>query len=284
MAREAYRSLYGDLTKLKDDSALKDPAAGVDDDDELFELLLSVSDWVDHYCNRHFYPRVETLLFDGTGGNRLLVPDLISVSELAEGDSSGREFGQTWDSETYRLLPHNAAPLRPWGQPYGAILKSSKGRTGMERGDGFAPGEANFRVTGIWGYRLFAEPSGATLAASVADADTAITVSDGSQFRAGQTVLLGDADATAAEQALITAIDDNELGVSRGLNGSAAAAHASGGGVGILRWPASVERAALIQAARIWTRAADFEPFYVDADVDTDVRLLLEPYRKVSGA
>ena len=28
MAREAYRSLYGDLTKLKDDSVLKDPAAG----------------------------------------------------------------------------------------------------------------------------------------------------------------------------------------------------------------------------------------------------------------
>ena len=26
MAREAYRSLYGDLTKLKDDSLLKDPA------------------------------------------------------------------------------------------------------------------------------------------------------------------------------------------------------------------------------------------------------------------
>ena len=53
--------------------------------------------------------------------------------------------------------------------------------------------------------------------------------------------------------------------------------------MGVLRWPASVERAALIQAARIWTRAADFEPFYVEADVDTDVRLLLEPYRKFSG-
>ena len=51
--------------------------------------------------------------------------------------------------------------------------------------------------------------------------------------------------------------------------------------MGILRWPAiSWSGRALIQAARIWTRAADFEPFYVDADVDTDVRLLLEPYRK----
>ena len=282
MAREAYRSLYGDLTKLKDDSLLKDPAAGPDDDDELFELLLAVSDWIDHYCNRHFYPRAETLLFDGSGGDRLLTPDLISVAELEEGDASGQDFGKVWEAGAYRLLPYNAAPLRPWGHPYGAILSLSKG---MERGTGFASGQANFRVTGVWGYRLFAEASGATLAAPVAADSATITVSDGEQFRVGQTALLGAGgkDAAAAEQTLVTAVDGNELAVSRGLNGSAAVAHASGEGVGILRWPASVERAALIQAARIWTRAADFEPFYVDADVDTDVRLLLEPYRRTPG-
>ena len=42
MARESYRSLYGDLTKLKGDSLLKDPASGTGDDDELFQLLLLV--------------------------------------------------------------------------------------------------------------------------------------------------------------------------------------------------------------------------------------------------
>ena len=56
MAREAYRSLYGDLTKLKDDSLLKDPAAGTGDDDEMFKLLMAVSAWADQYCNRHFSP------------------------------------------------------------------------------------------------------------------------------------------------------------------------------------------------------------------------------------
>ena len=283
MAREAYRSLYGDLTKLKDDSVLKDPAAGTDDDDELFELLLAVSDWVDGYCNRHFYPRVETLLFDGTGSDRLVVPDLVAVGELAEtGDCGSGPAGsgpaRVWEPTEYRLLPHNAAPLRPWGRPYGAI------RSRVERGDGFASGEGNVRVSGTWGYRMFAEPSGATLAAEAAVGAAQVTVSDGGQFRVGQTVLLGGGgNATAAEQALVTGIDGNALSVSRGLNGSTAAGHASGGGVSILRWPASVERAALIHAARIWTRAADFEPFYVDADVDTDVRLLLEAYRKPSG-
>ncbi len=284
MAREAYRSLYGDLTKLKDDSVLKDPAAGPDDDGELFELLLAVSDWVDRYCNRHFYPRVETLLFDGSGGDRLTVPDLISVSELAQADAAGWGFGQVWQADGYRLLPYNAAPLQPWGHPHGAI----RARTG--RGEGFASGEANFRVSGVWGYRCFAEPSGATLAAAAAADASTVTVSDGGQFRVGQTILLGSGSAAgdqgveAAEQLLIAAIAGEELSVTRGLNGTAATAHSSGSAVDILRWPASVERAALIQTARIWTRAADFEPFYVDADVDTDVRLLLEPYRKPSGA
>ena len=280
MAREAYRSLYGDLTKLKDDSVLKDPAAGADDDDELFELLLAVSDWVDQYCNRHFYPRVETLLFDGNGGDRLAVPDLIAISELAQADAAGTSFGKVWDSGEYRLLPYNAAPEQPWGRPHGAIVTKKGG------GDGFATGQANFRVSGAWGYRCFAEASGATLAAQLAADAVTVTVSDGAQFRVGQTLLLGAGDdkgAAAGEQALVTAISGNELTVTRGLNGTAPAAHASGGAVGILRWPASVERAALIQAARIWTRAADFEPFYVDADLDTDVRLLLEPYRKPSN-
>ena len=282
MAREAYRSLYGDLTKLKDDSVLKDPAAGADDDDELFELLLAVSDWVDRYCNRHFYPRAETLLFDGTGGDRLLVPDLISVGELAQTGAQGRTFDKAWEPEEYRLLPYNAAPLQPWGHPYAAI------RAQRGQGDGFDSGLANFRVQGVWGYRYFAEPSGATVSAQLAEEATTMTVSEGSQFRVAQTVLLGrvgdGGDSTGAEQALVTAIDGNELSLARGLNGTIAAAHDSGDGVSILRWPPSVERAALIQAARIWTRAADFEPFYVDADVDTDVRLLLEPYRKLSGA
>ncbi len=280
MAREAYRSLYGDLTKLKDDSVLKDPAAGSDDDDELFELLLAVSDWVDGYCNRHFYPRAETLLFDGPGGDRLLVPDLIAVAGLSQSGGVGGPFDIPWGADDYRLLPWNAAPTRPWGRPYGAI------RALEHRSGGFPGGEASLRVSGLWGYRCFFEPSGATLSAALTAGAATATVSDGSQFSPGQTLLLGAGggrDVLSSEQALVTAVAENRLSISRGLNGTAAAAHLPGAAVGILRWPPSVERAALIQAARIWTRAADFEPFYVDADVDTDVRLLLEPYRRPSG-
>jgi len=82
---------------------------------------------------------------------------------------------------------------------------------------------------------------------------------------------------------LVTAISSNDLTVSRALNGTTAAANADNSDIDILRWPPSVERATMVQTARIWTRSADFEPFFVDAEVDTDVRLLLEPYRKTAA-
>ena len=78
---------------------------------------------------------------------------------------------------------------------------------------------------------------------------------------------------------LVTAISGNNLTVTRGLNGTTAATHADNTIVSVLRWPAPVERATLINTSRIWTRAPAFEPFYVDVDLDTDVRTMLDAYR-----
>ena len=274
MAREAYRSLYGDLTKLKDDSALKDPANGAGDDDELFQLLLAVSDWVDHYCNRHFYPRLQTLEFDGSGGPNLLAPDLISVTALREDTNGDGAFDAAWPQDDYRMLPPNAAPTSHWGAPFNLLRARAKGgRPGV-----FKEGERNFQVDGVWGYRWFTEYSGANVTDSpITPSAATVAVDDGGQFHVGQTIQIG------TEQLLVTSVSGNSVHVTRGLNGAAPAEHQDGANIHLLRWPPSVERAALIQTSRIWTRAADFEPFYVDADVDTDVRTLLEPYRKLSS-
>ena len=273
MGREAYRSVYGDLTKLKDDSLLKDPAAGADDDDELFQLLLAMSDWTDHYCNRHFYPRTQSLRLDGSGSTRLLVPDLVSVSALKEDVTGDQSFSETWASSGYILEPYNAGPTQHWGIPYSTVRVRSGGtRTG------FSAGERRYELSGIWGYRQFRESSGTTVDdSSLTASDTTLTVAGGAQFQTGQTIMV------EAEQMLVTGISTNDLTVTRGLNGTTAAAHADDSEVWIIRWPPAVERATLIQAARIWTRAADFEPFFVDSELDTDVRLLLEPYRKLAG-
>ena len=272
MAREAYRSLYGDLKKLKDDSLLKDPAAGTGDDDEMFQLLLAVSVWVDHYCNRHFYPRTQTLEFDGDGSNRLLIPDLISLTTLKEDTTEDKTFTTAWVATDYWLEPYNAEPTEHWGRPYTLIRVRTKGAQ-----DTFTKGEQTFQVAGRWGYREFKEDSGTDLNdAAMTATKTTVVVDDGTQFAIGQTIMIGN------EQMLVTNIVTNNLTCTRAINGTTGAAHADNSDVYIQRWPAAVERATLIQAARIWTRAADFEPFFVDADLDTDVRLLLDHYRKLA--
>lgn len=276
MAREAYRSIYGDLTKLKDDSLLKDPAAGSGDDPEMFQLLMAVSDWVDRYCNRHFYPRTQTLEFDGDGSARLLIPDLVAVTTLKEDTTEDKTFATTWVANDYWLTPYNAEPTEHWGQPYTQIRVRTKGA--QSAGGGFTKGEQTFQIAGRWGYREFKEDSGTDLNdAAMNTTKTTVAVLDGAQFAIGQTIMLG------AEQMLVTNIAANNLTVTRALNGTTAAAHANSTDAYILRWPAAIERAALVQTARLWTRAADFEPFFVDSDLDTDVRILLDLYRKLAA-
>ena len=128
----------------------------------------------------------------------------------------------------------------------------------------------------MWGYCQHTEYGGTDLNdASMDTTKTTVAVDDGTPLAIGQTIMIG------SEQMLINDISTNDLTVARGLNGTTGAAHADNSDVYILRWPASIEREALIQTARVWTRAADFEPFFVDADVDTDIRILLEPYRRM---
>ena len=113
----------------------------------VLQLLLAVSNWVDHYCNRHFYPRTETLVFDGTGSAQLLAPDLISITSLKEDTNADLTFNETWATSDYRLQPYNASPTQHWGGPYTALRTRLQGN----KSDGFAAGEQNFEIAGIWG-------------------------------------------------------------------------------------------------------------------------------------
>ncbi len=183
MGREAYCSLYGDLTKLKNDSLLKDPAGGAGDDDELFQLLLSVSNWVDNYCNRHFYPRADTLVFDGRGTVQLLVPDIISITTLKEDSNGDLTFNETWAASDYWFQPNNAAPTQHWGGPYTALKARSQGN----KADGFVTGEQNFQVIGVWGYSQYSEDSGTDLNdASMNTTKNTVAVDDGRSLRSAK--------------------------------------------------------------------------------------------------
>ena len=268
----AYRSAYGDLTKLKDDSLLADPAGGAGDDAELLQLLTDISDWTDHYCNRSFAPVTKTLLFDGPQDQALHIPDLISITTLKADHDEDKTFEVTWTAATdWWTWPYNAAPTTSWGAPYTQIRCRSHGT------NVFQSIVQGYQIAGIWGYRQHKQLSGSLLdeAGNITATQTTATVDAGTDFAIGQTIMIDD------EQMLVTGIAAAVLTIVRALNGTTGAIHLDNAIVYILGWPPAVERATLMNAARIWTRAPAFEPFYVDSDLDTDVRALLDGYRRV---
>jgi len=142
-------------------------------------------------------------------------------------------------------------------------------------------------AAGKWGYREVTEDSGASIneGGAFSAADTTLTVTDGSKFS------LGDTLSIESESLYVTAISTNDLMVTRGANGTTAAALNDSTDVYIFRYPGPVVEACLLQAARLWKRK---DSAYAPADdgravgsgaasgLDAAVQRLLEPYRRLS--
>ena len=272
---------YADLTALKSAGALN--ITGTTYDSRLLDVLEAVSRLIDQYCNRHFYVLVATKKFDGDGGTELKVQDLISVTSLKTDDNKDRSFETTWAATDYLLYPSNAEPTKDWGRPYTRVVVDTE--AGNE--DAFTIGMQTVQVEGKWGYREVTEDSGADIneGAQYSATDTTLTVTDGSKFAVGQTVLID------SEQLYITAISTNDLTVTRGVNGTTGAVHADGTDILVYRYPGPVVEACLIQAARLWKRKDSGFDFRLGPSqatggdafrgLDPDVRQLLSAYRKL---
>ncbi len=274
---------YADLTTLKSTGVLNISGTGYDT--RLRELLEAASRLIDRYCNRHFWVLHTTRKFDGDGADSLLVPDLPSVTALKTDDDKDRTFETTWAATDYLLYPANAEPTKPtkpWGRPYSRVLVDVE--AGNE--DVFTTGRQTVQIEGAWGFRDLTEDSGADIneGAQYSASDTTLTVTDGSKFAVGETILI------ESEQLYITAISTNDLTVERGVNGTTGAAHADGTDISTYRYPEEVAEACLLQTSRLWKRKdsgfADSVglpqtgTFKVYRGLDPDVRHLLSPYRK----
>ena len=271
---------YADLDTLKSPAVLN----VTDDahDGRLLGLLEAGSRWIDGYCDRHFAAAHGERRFDGRGRATLTVSDLVAVSELRVRDASGR--WESWPSSDWLLYPLNVTPTEPGGRPYTRILLASSERRR------FPLNRAGVAVSGIWGYGDVREDAGLRVAdnSPVAVADATMTVAPVSADAAitlspGHTVRIDD------EQLYITGATAGEgttaLSVQRGVNGTAAAAHAVGAGLSVYRYPKAVAEACLLQAA-VWWRERSGGPFPPPADgrdvlgVSPTVRTLLAPYRR----
>ena len=264
---------YCDLAMLKSGGALNISGGGYDR--RLLALLEEASRLIDGYCNRHFYVLRATRQFEAdhwkNGPRQLVILDLIgadSVRVAVGPDVPGRE--PDWQLASYRLYPLDAAPERSWGRPYTRMAVESAHATQGGKGGG----PALVEIAGRWGYRQVVADTGVTLAAAVAVTDATLTVSDGAALSPGQTLAVGD------EQVYVTAVSSDVVTVERGVNGTAAASHVTGAGIGVYQYPPPVVEACLQLAMRRW-HARDLAEAVV-AGLPRDVESLLSAYRKLA--
>ena len=270
---------YITLDALKSAGALN--ITGAANDDRLLGLAEAVSSVIDRWCNRHFFTHRATLRFDGSGGATLGVPDLVSVDgdgmRIYERGYGG--FPTVWEAGDYRLLPENADPASAGNgnsRPYTRLLATGAA-SGRVR---FPPGRGNVEVSGVWSWWQHLRRVSQTVAEAADGGATTLMLSalqtSRVEIAAGHTLLIGE------EQVYARARDGEMLTVERGVNGTGAGAVAKGSAIDIYEYPAPVCEAALQLAMRMWRGTLggvdDWQPGEIS--VDSDIGLLLGPYRK----
>ncbi len=252
--------------------------AGDGGDSRLLSLLESVSRMVDRYCNRHFYVFKAARRFDGGGGERLLLPDLISVDVggVRTDDDLDGFFETVWGPGEYLLLPSNADPTssaNPASRPY------TSAASGGARGEGrrWPSGVRSVQISGQWGWWRHARRSAGTVSGVLDASAASVTVSDRDGIGAGVTL------SVESEQMYVQSYSGSKLAVVRGVNGTGAASHNAGAAVEVFEYPGPVVEAVILQAGRLHRRSVGAAaPPERGAGPDEDVRLILGQYRKLA--
>jgi hypothetical protein len=237
------------------------------DEAPLLRALEDVSAAIDDALGRRVAPvEHDTVVVDGSDARLLWVPDILVV-ETIEVDMDG--------DGTYELAvpPASCRRILDGMATVGLVL-------GPEAPIARWPdGPQAVRITGTTGYAGDVEAVG-TLAADIGAGDDSIPLPPG--ITAGATLVIG------GERIYVRS---SAGGVVRGIAGTSAAAHAAGSPVYRERYPRAIERAALLQAARLQREALVSYAPAGPADVAGPtlataypmVRDLLAPHRRLVG-
>ena len=138
------------------------------------------------------------------------------------------------------------------------------------------------KIVGSFGHYDVRKTPASTLNEALDTTETGVDVTSGSLFEVGQTILID------SEQMWISAIATNTLTVTRGVNGTTAATHASGATIQTYEYPV-VQDACKIQSILIFkskdapggTLGGDgfVRQSIVQAGLHPHVRNMLEPFR-----
>lgn len=222
-------------------------ATDTTDDGVIEDLLERASRYIDGQTRRHFYPSVETRLYDipeDVDDERMLMldDDLLAVTTFTNGDAT------VIAATDYKLLPYNVMPK------FAIRLKDSSDVTWETDTDG-SP-QACLSLLGTWGfhedYTARAWTSTGTLgAAQTSTTSTSFTVTAGHSLQStgGQIVKID------TELMQTTTSGSASMTVSaRGDNGSTAATHDNGSTVYAWQVMEDVRGACLEIAANAYRR------------------------------
>ena len=212
------------------------------DDSVLEKLIQAASRYIDNKTGRHFYPRINTRVYDIPDSAELRVKaDLLDVITFTKGDDVA------FSTTDYMTLPANEYPK------YAVKLRQLSSKwweLDLNYGD-----QQVIDLTAVWGYHnLYGERAwsvGGTLgAAMTTTTDTAVTLASGHACVTGQIWRIGN-------ELLNGSISTNTLtAIVRGDNGSTAAVHDNGTTVYYWNPQDDVKEAAIMLVASLEKRRA----------------------------
>lgn len=204
-------------------------ATGTSRDTLWMEKILAASRRIDLFTGRAFSVVEATRYFDGACRAEVYVDDYLAISALTtDSELDGTFDGETWVQNTdwvarpYNTWPKFAIELHPAGDY------------------SFFGARRYLKAVGSWGYGdgLRSSPWDLlSVTGTLADAsDTSLTLSAAADVEAGMTLKI------ESEQVYVSAVTTTTATVTRGVNGTTAAAHAAAA-IYVGRYPAVVTRA-----------------------------------------
>lgn len=116
-------------------------------DDAVLEAIVeSVSRAIDDWTGRRFYAATQTRYYTARRADRLLIDDLLSVTEISTDANADGDFEYTWEASDYLLAPFNAQ-LESVPQPYTTVLVAPYGSHAFP-----CDVPRGVKITGSWGF------------------------------------------------------------------------------------------------------------------------------------
>lgn len=210
---------------------------GSDMDATLLRAIEEASRQFDRDTHRIFYSETGTFYYDGTDGDLWMPDDFVAITSLNVDSNLDNTYATSLVADAdYFLWPYNGTPKRR------IDLNFTGGQ--LQSWGGYYPGR-RVKIVGQRGYSNETEATGQTIGnlISIGAGDTSITVADSDCIDLGETLVI------ESEQMYVTGVPDSvTLAVTRGINGTTAAAHMNGVGILRRRYPRDVEAAVASRA------------------------------------